>query len=352
MKSIFYKIRICSLLILACFLAGSISELNAASGRLRVKLATIAPEGTSYHLALERMAQEWEKVSNGQVRVSIFPGGIQGGEAAMVQRMRINSLNAALITANGLSKIVPEVEGLQSIPMMFRTLEEVDFINEKLGPKISKMLDEKGFVVLFWSDAGWVRFFSKSKIVTPDDLKRLKLFVWAGEPETEKLLRDAEMQPVPMETGEILTGLKTGYIEAVSMPPFAANANQIYREAPFMLDLNWAPLVGACVINKQTWDEIPAEFHEQFMKLAQTTGQLIRKLGRRESVQAVETMQSRWGLKVQPVNSQLEEQWREAARKAYPSIRGKIVPEDIFDEVVGLLEEYRSGKNQSTENQK
>ncbi len=331
------------LALLSALLSGTLG-LHAAEQPIRIKMATLAPKGTSYHIALERMANEWEKVSGGRIKVIVYPGGIQGGEASMIQRMRINSLQASLITATGLAKIVPEVEGLQSIPMLFHSLEEVDYINRELAPEMDQLLREKGFIILFWSDAGWVHFFSKQKIRTPEDLSKLKLFTIAGDPKWEHNIREAGMQPVPMEPGEILTGLKTGYIEAVSMPPFLANANQIYREAPYMLNLNWAPLVGACVINKETWDQIPPDLQEKLTAQAKVTGVIIRKLGRRESEEALETMQQRWGLEVEPVDEALETQWREFAQGTYRLIRGDLVPAEIFDKVRQLLEAYRTDK--------
>ena len=316
-------------------------EGSAAPKRIRIKLATLAPEGTSYHVALERMARKWHQASHQRYRINIYPGGVQGGESAMVQRMRINSLQGGLLTANGLAKAVPEVNGLQSIPMMFRSLEEMEYVNAKLRPRIEGMLRAKGFVVLFWGDAGWVRFFSKTPVQTPDDLRKLKLFTWAGDIEAEKIYRSARLQPVPMETSEILTGLKTGFIEAVAMPPFAANANMIYQNARHMLELNWAPMVGALVINTRSWDAIPADLQTEFRQAANEAKKTIVERGRQENEEAVQAMKTRWGLQVQSVTPALEKLWRTAAEEAYPMIRGQLVPADIFDEVKRLLEKRR-----------
>jgi TRAP-type C4-dicarboxylate transport system substrate-binding protein len=37
----------------------------------------------------------------------------------------------------------------------------VDYVREKMRPAMEKKFLDKGFVVLAWGDAGWVRFFSK-----------------------------------------------------------------------------------------------------------------------------------------------------------------------------------------------
>ena len=113
--------------------------------------------------------------------------------------------------------IEPGVSGLQNMPMMFRDLDDVEYVIEKLRPTLEKRMEEKGFKILFWGDAGWVRFFSRAQIQTPADLKKQKMFVWAGDPNTLDSMRDLGFKPVALETNDILPGLKTGLIDAVQV---------------------------------------------------------------------------------------------------------------------------------------
>jgi len=216
-------------------------------------------------------------------------------------------------------------------------------VNEKLQGKIEKMLADKGFVVLFWADTGWVNFFTTKPAKTPDDVRQLKIFSWAGDAKGESIYRKSGFQPVPMETSEILAGLKTGRIEAAPMPPFVAMATQVSTEAKYMLNLKWAPLVGAFVVNKKTWDALPPDLRERYRKSAIGAGKVIQKYGRIESEKAVGAMKKR-GLQVQEVDAALEAEWIAAAKQAWPLIRGGMIPEDIFDEVEQILVNHRAGK--------
>jgi TRAP-type C4-dicarboxylate transport system substrate-binding protein len=332
---------------LGWILVGGLMLAATTTGDVRaakhvIKLTTLAPKGSSYHRSLQRMGETWRQTSGGAVDLIVYAGGIQGGEAAMVERMWINQAQAGLLTAVGLEEIEPSVSGLQNMPMMFRTLDEVDYIGEQLQPKLEKRMLDKGFVVLGWVDTGWVRFFSRSPVVHVDDLKKMKLFAWAGDTKTMDVMTRAGLRPVPLETADILTGLQTGLIDAVPLPPFYALASQIYRPAPHMLDLNWAPLVGALVITKRAWDRLPSELRPKLLEAAGRAGAEIKAAGRREGAQAVTTMKDKWGLTVHEITPEIENEWREVAETAYPSIRGQIVPADIFDEVRRLLETYRA----------
>jgi len=159
----------------------------------------------------------------------------------------------------------------------------------------------------------------------------------------------AGLKPVPLETADILTGLQTGLIDAVPVPPFYALASQIYRPAPHMLDLRWAPLVGALVITKRSWERLPAELRPQLIEAAEQAGAEIKAAGRSEATQAVATMQAKWELTVHEVSPEVEAEWRKAAEAAYPTIRGGIVPEEIFDQVQKLLRAYRSDRRAEPE---
>ena len=323
--------------------SGSFDRVFGAGGPVRVRLGTLAPRGSSYYKHLQAMGEKWRKAPSGGVQLTIYPDGTMGGEADMVRRMRLGQLQAGMLTAVGLADIEPGVAGLQNLPMMFRSLEEVDYIGEKLQPVLERRLEEKGFVVLFWGDSGWVRFFSKQPVIRPDDLKQTRLFVWAGSATDVDTYRSVGVNPVPLETVDILPSLQTGLIDAVPLPPSIALAGQVDGAAPHMLDLAWAPLVGAAVITRKTWDAIPLEGRDALRKAATEAGKLIKADGRRESVESIEAMRKR-GLRVHAVAPEVEAEWRREVEAAYPKIRGVIVPGDIFDEVVNQLKAYRAAR--------
>lgn len=319
------------------------TDVGAAERTVRIRLGTLAPKGSSAFKHLQSMGEQWRKISGESLSLTIYPDGTMGGEADMVRRMRIGQLQAGLLTAVGLSEIEPAVTGLQNLPLMFRSLEEVDYIGDKLQPLLEKRLEEKGFVVLFWVDAGWVYFFSKDPIRTIDELRQAKLFAWAGNRDQVDLYKSTGFNPVPLETVDILPNLQTGLITAVPMPPFVALASQVDGPAPNMLDLRWAPLVGAAVISKRTYDSISPSLQAPFKKAAAAAGLAIKEDNRRESADSIKAMQQR-GLRVQSITPEVEADWRRQVEEAYPKIRGSMVPADIFDRVVELLKEYRAAR--------
>jgi TRAP-type C4-dicarboxylate transport system substrate-binding protein len=326
-------------------LAGALFCAPAVTPAAPLTLGTLAPEGTSYHKALLDMRDQWRVASGGSVNLRIYAGGKIGGDAKMVGQMRLGALDAGLLTSVGLMDIEQAVMGLQIMPMMLRSLDEMDYVSEKLAPTLERKIGAKGFVVLFWADTGWVRFFSKEAMLRPADLRKMKVFTWAGDSKTVELWKSGGYQPVPLETADIVPMLDTGLINAVPAPPVAALANLIYERAPHMLELNWAPLVGALVIRKAAWEKIPAEVRVPLAKAAAETGKTMKEHGRAESERSVKAMKDK-GLKVHNVTPELDAEWRQAAAEFYPRIKGNLVSADIWDEVQKHLHDYRSASGQ------
>jgi len=230
------------------------------------------------------------------------------------------------------------------MPLLFKTWEEVDYVREKMRPAMEKKFLDKGFVVLAWGDAGWVRFFSKEPAFKPDDYQKMKFFAWGGEADQQEIMKSMGYTPVPLETSDILPSVQTGMINVVPSTPYFALASQVYTMAPNMLEINWAPIVGALVITKKSWDDMTPETQAVVRAASDKAGAQIRTKARQEVEEAVDAMKKR-GLVVNRPNAEQMRAWNELADKLYPRIRGTLVPAETFDEVFRHLKAYRAGKS-------
>lgn len=328
---------------LAALLLASLLALSAFAADKQLRIGTLAPKNSLYHRQLMELGEAWRTAQGGSAKYLVYPDGSQGGETDMVRRMRIGQLQGGLLSVVGLREIEPSIAALQNMPLMFRNWEEVDYVREKMRPAMEKKFLDQGFVVLAWGDAGWVRFFSKKPAFRPDDYKAMKFFAWGGEVEQQEIMKRLGYTPVPLETGDILPSIQTGMIDAVPSTPYFALATQIYNSAPNMLDLNWAPIVGALVITRKAWDEMTPEAQAVVREAGAKAGAQIRSKARQEVDEAVEAMKKR-GLTVNQPHPRQMQEWNELADKLYPQIRGKLVPAATFDEVVGHLKAFRAGK--------
>jgi TRAP-type C4-dicarboxylate transport system substrate-binding protein len=316
-----------------------LAAVGAEAQTVVVKMATLVPDGSSWHQILKETAEKWRTLSGGRVVVRLYPGGVAGDDPDVVRKMRLGTLNAGVLTSVGVAEIDKSVYAL-GIPMMYSSYEEVYSVLEKMRPRLEAGLEAKGFVVLNWADGGWVRFFSQKPVATPDDLRALKLFCWAGDNESVETWRAAGFNPVPLPSTEIATALQTGLVNALGAPPQVAVITQYYNHAKNMTDLQWQLLLGATIISKATWEKIPADLRPALLEAARDGGRRLQEEIRNSGEKDVEAMRKR-GLNVVAVDAKAREAWRKTAESMYPRIRGTIVPADAFDEALRYRDEYR-----------
>jgi TRAP-type C4-dicarboxylate transport system substrate-binding protein len=322
------------------------TALRAADARkgapVEIKLATILPAGTSGHQRLMELRDTWTAASASAVKLTVYAGSADG-EALLVRKLRARQIHAAVLSAVGLAAIDRSTTCLQLMPMAFRNWDEVDYVREKIRPELESRLRAKGFEVLFWADAGWVRYFSKEAAVRPSEFKPMKMFVWSGEPQQLAILRSLGYQPVGLETEQILPALSTGMINTVPVPPFLANALQYSRHLGHMVDQPWVPLVGAAIVRTDTWNQLPPALRADLLKSALAIGEKVRRRSREEDDEAIAAMQKR-GLTVHAVTPAITAEWQALAEQVYPRIRGDIVPAELFDRVLAHVRELRAAK--------
>ena len=142
---------------------------------------------------------------------------------------------------------------------------------------------------------------------------------------------------------ELSTALQTGLVQAFGAPPQVTVIAQYYNHAKFMTDLDWQLLLGAVVINQDTWNKIPADLQPNLKEAAETACRKLREAIRSGAKGDIEAMKQR-GLTVVPVSDAQKALWQKLVTDLTPKVRGPIVPADAFDLAVKLRDEIRAGK--------
>ncbi len=328
---------------LAAVLALPCLPMAVQAQSVPLRIGSVVPKNSLYHRQLLEMGEGWRVAQGDGARYTVFTDGSQGGEAELVRRMRIGQLQGALMSVTGLREIEPSISALQSLPLLFRTWDEVDHVREKLRPAMEQRFRERGFVVVAWGDAGWVRFFSKVPALRPQDYKGLKFFAWGSEPDQQSIMKSLGYTPVPLETSDILPAIQTGMIDVLPSTPYFALASQVYATAGHMLEINWAPIVGALVVTQKAWDAMTPTAQQALRTKGELAGQRMRAQARLEVDEAVAAMRKRGLVVHQPSPDQMRE-WQVLAEQLYPRIRGTMVPAETFDAVFAHLRAYRAGK--------
>ena len=238
--------RIASILIvLSVLMASSIVSAK------EIKMAILAPEGTTWHKTIIAWGNELNKKTAGRIKIKLYAGGVLGDEKDVIRKMRIGQIHAAGFTGLGLGLINPNVRVLE-LPMLASNYEEADALAKALQPKLEKGFGKKGFVLLGWVETGFVNIFSTNKpIRSVKDMERLKMWAWEGDQLVEEMYKVFKIVPTPLPLTDVLTSLQTNLLNAVYAPPLAAIALQWFTQTKYMSDLKLADSTGGILITKK-----------------------------------------------------------------------------------------------------
>ncbi len=307
---------------------------------LTIKLGSLAPAGSPWDRGLSRLGAEWQKISNGTVELKIYPGGIVGDEADMTRKMRIGQLNAAGLSGVGLLRIYPDIITVQ-LPLFIQSNAELNYVLDKIKPVFSKELEKRGFKVVIWSFVGWVHFFSKNPVVTPDDLKQQKLFVWAGDADAAHIWKECGFHVVPLTPTDLMPSLQSGMVDAFSATPLSAASYQWFGLAKNMCAMKWAPLIGGIVVSTSTWSKLDPGLAAKLEEAATRIGSDMQDEILKADATALDVMKKN-GLVVNPVPQIAEDAWRASIRGAFEKGFLKNINADVYETVKKTDAEYRA----------
>ena len=326
--------------IIVALIAGASASLWAVT---TIKMATQAPVNSSWHKVLLDMGAEWEAKTAGRVKLTVYAGGTQGSEDATIRMMRpgVDQLQANLLMLSGLAAI-DEGFNIFGVPFFFQSDAEGLYVLEKITPMLEKRLDAKGYKLLAWGSAGWVQLFSKKPLTSLADVKATKLYTSQGNDRMVQWYKGNGFNPVALNANDIPAQLKlsTGMIDAAPSPPYPALLLQIFRDAKYMLDVRFAPLYGAVIMTNEAWNKIEPNDRPIVMAAAKNAEKRLLGDAPKLDADSVATMKTR-GLTVTSLDPKTTASFRNEADAFVKSMRGQMVPAEVFDAAVRERDAFR-----------
>ena len=315
-----------------------VAHLGAES----IKFATLAPKGSTWMNNFEAMGKEIRAKTDGDLRLRIYPNGVQGDELDVIRKMRAGLIHAGAMTATGLGEIQEEVLIFQ-LPRMFRTYEELDYVRDYLRDDLDKAFMDAGYVLLGMGDLGFYYIFSNQPIRTIADLQSPNVKMWARTTDRIGLMffKNADIATVPREVTQVLGSLYSGHINTLTASPYVTIALQWHDKFKYMTNLPVSVGVGATVMTKEKFDELSPEMQKVVRETADAyQADLIENI-RKDNERALEALQKKAGIEVVEFEDDAREAWDVIAVETHKALVGEIYSQAFLDKINTLLQEYR-----------
>lgn len=316
---------------------------SPAQEKYVVKIATIAPEGTSWSEYAHAYTRFVSEKTQGRAKVVWYFGGVEGDEPDVVRKIRLGQLHGGGFTLAGLGKLAPEVKILE-LPFLFRTYDEVDEILRALGRDFSDIFSRRGYVLAGWLEVGFVHFFSKASFRSIDDLRQTKMWTWSGDALAEETLRALGLTiVVPLALTDVLASLQSGLINAFYGPSYAIIALQWHTQVKYVSDFSLAYTPGAIVLDKKFYDSLPSGIRKVMDEGWRIYLPRLKDAIRKDEDRALDSLKDSGIVMTHTDDGSLKEA-QDRVRPLYKEFAGTLYPPSLLARLLDRLEKYRAAR--------
>ena len=308
-----------------------------------LKIATIAPEGSSWMNVMRDGAAEIRQRTSGRVIFKFYGGGVQGNDKQVQRKMRTGQLHGGAFTSASMHGFHSNAD-LLGLPLMINNEEEIAFVRSKLEPVLRQQLEDAGYVNFGFAGGGFAYMMSNRSLRTLADLSGQKVWTPEGDAISYAALQALGVAPVTMPLTDVMTGLQTDLLNSVTVSPIGAVVLQWHTRLKFITDLPVAYVYGALLIERRAFDRLSPQDQ---VTVREVMERIYRKLDRDSIADNANAMKAllESGLQlVKPDESEVRS-WRQIVIRSHrQQAREDVFDEALLDELQDLLNEYRSGE--------
>jgi TRAP-type C4-dicarboxylate transport system substrate-binding protein len=310
-----------------------------------IKFATLAPDGSTWLKVMDEYNNEVQQLTNGAVKFKIYPGGIQGDEKDVLRKIRLGQLQSAGFTGVGLGEILPESRILDA-PLLFTNYAEVDHVTGALIDEFIPRFEDAGFVLIGFTEVGFVYVFGNKPITSTADLKGVKMWMWEGDPIAEATFNALKVTPIPLSIADVLTSLQTNLIDAVYTSPLACVSLQWYTRVKYMMDYPLADAHGAVLIAKKAFDKISPQYQEILLDKGREYMKKLVQLSREDNQQSIDLMKKN-GIEIVSIPAKNIAEFQKAGQEARENLVGKLYGKALLDSVQNEVARFKATEKES-----
>lgn len=304
------------------------------------KIATIAPDGSSWMKNMRAGGAEVEKRTQGRVTFKFYPGGVMGSDKSVLRKIRIRQLQGGAVTIGSMTHIYPDIQ-IYSLPLLFRSLQEVDYVRKRIDRQLTQGLEKKGFVNFGFAEGGFAYLMSNKPVRSIQDLTTEKVWVPSGDQMSLTVFRNAKISPVPLQMADVMTGLQTGLINTITSPSMAAIALQWYTRVKYLTDTPLSYTAGILIIDRKAFYKISPRDQKLVREVMTKTYIKMNKQNRIDNRKARSVLQGQ-GIKFITLSAKARQSWQIVAERSQQELakKGQFNPATL-KKILDLLAIYR-----------
>jgi TRAP-type C4-dicarboxylate transport system substrate-binding protein len=260
----------------------------------------------------------------------------------MLRKMHIGQIHSAALSAPAMAGLFKEIDIFQ-IPFLFQTYAEVDYVLDRMSDFFKQGFEKSGYVLLDWSEVGFVRLMSTVPIATLENLKQAKVWTWEDAPISNAIFNEANIAAIPLTVPDVLVGLQTGLVDVVYAPPAGAIALQWFTKVKYVTDVPLIYLAGGIVIDKNVLQRISSEHRQLLMQIMKRNMIRMKSAIRKDNLDALRVLEKH-GVKTIVPTAEEVEKFKQLSTAALQYLGGVSFSQATLDRVHVHLARFREGR--------
>jgi TRAP-type C4-dicarboxylate transport system substrate-binding protein len=326
---------------LTAFVLAVAGQLAAAQTQL--KIATLAPQNSAWATAFKAGAEEVEARTDGRVKLKFFWGGAQGAESKVQQKIKIGQLHGGTFSPTDFQDQYADLN-IYGLPFFFESADEVDYVRERLDPALEAGMEELGFKTYGFAGGGFAYILSNDPVRSLSDLRGKKVWLPEGDEISYEAMKALQLSPVPLPVTDVLTGLQTGLIDIVTIPPTVALALQWHTKVKYFTKIPVVYPMAFLAISERALRRVSEDDRRVLDEVMNQVYEGVDKGSWAESENAVDALLSVGIENVEPVDGEVE-RIRGIMEKTNRDMAERgLFSKDLLERMEAYVDEFRNGQ--------
>lgn len=306
-----------------------------------VKIASLAPNQSAWMQDMRAAGKVIEERTDGRVKLKFYGGGTQGTEDKVLQKIKIGQLHGGTFSATDFMKDYGAIN-IYGLPFVFESWEEMRYVRDRMDRQLQDGFADLNFVT-FGIAGSFSTVMSNEPIRNSDDMKGKKVWVPQGDFVSYEAMRRLQLSPVALPITDVLTGLQTGLLDIVAIPPEVAVALQWHTRVKYVTDMPVAFGISFLAISKRTFDRLSDEDQAVVSEVLNDVYAKIDRNTPAESENAMQALQSIGITHVEPEDGQFAELQQTMSVFNREMANDGAFPLAVYEEMLAHIAEYRNG---------
>ena len=315
--------------------------LASQAQAMQFKIATLSPEGSVWMQKMREGAKELAQKTNNRVRLKFYPGGVMGDDKAVLRKIRIGQLHGGAVVGGSLAQFYPDNQ-IYSLPLKFKSFEEIDYVRKILDQRIIEGLEKGGFVTFGIAEGGFAYVMSKMPIRSVQEMSQQKVWIPDNDPMILEAIKAFGITPIPLSIADVRAGLQTGLINTVAIPPIGAIALQWHTQIKYLMEEPFLYIYGVFAVDRKVFSKISPEDQQVFREIMGHVFSDLNRINRQDNVNALKTLRKQGIEFIKVPAASLAKWYNDAAAVPKRLIEAGRLSQEMAYTLENLLKEYRS----------